>query len=98
MRLRRNASLAVENPGGFPTARGFAHSLHSGTYQCFQKASEQPRAFNRGVGNFQCPQLGKFECPLTTFSAEGVKHRAAFESKGARVPVQTASLVLHDPE
>jgi hypothetical protein len=28
MRLRRNGSLAVENPGGFPTARAFAHKLH----------------------------------------------------------------------
>jgi hypothetical protein len=28
MRLRRTALLAVENPGGFPTARRFAHKLH----------------------------------------------------------------------
>jgi hypothetical protein len=39
MRLRRNGSLAVENPGGFPTARAFAHKLHSGSYQCFKKPS-----------------------------------------------------------
>lgn len=29
MRLRRTGALAVENPAGFPTARPFAHKLHS---------------------------------------------------------------------
>jgi hypothetical protein len=52
MRLRRNASLAVENPAGFPTARGFAHSLHSGSYQCFKKSGNNPGLSAR-VGNFQ---------------------------------------------
>jgi hypothetical protein len=68
MRLRRNGSLAVENPGGFPTARAFAHSLHSGSYQCFKKPRSNPGLSTR-VGNFQCPQLGKFECPLTEESS-----------------------------
>ena len=52
MRLRRNASLAVENPAGFPTARSFAHKPHSGSYQCFKKPGNNPELSTR-VGNFQ---------------------------------------------
>ena len=65
MRLRRNASLAVEHPAGFPTARGFAHSLHSGTYQGFKKAREQPPSFNPG-GEFSMPTTGEIWMHLDT--------------------------------
>jgi hypothetical protein len=63
MRLRRNASLAVENPAGFPTARGFAHSLHSGSYQCFKKPGNNPELSTGGWGIFNAHNWGNLNAP-----------------------------------
>jgi hypothetical protein len=65
MRLRRNASLAVENPAGFPPREASPTASTAAAINVSKKLRNNPELSTR-VGNFQCPQLGKSGCTLTS--------------------------------